>query len=169
MCTLYYMIIKDSMVIIHLAKITLLEISCDYFKEACIPKKVYEEIIIGKDVYPEVKVIQELVDKKKITVKKVSDKNLLKKTKEFNLYRGEAETVALYWQEKAKYLASDDDNVRKKSVILDIKIIGTPVIILKLYKEKVINKTKFMNSLGELKRIGWFNNAVIDKILMEAK
>ena len=56
-----------------------------------------------------------------------------------------------------------------KSTILNIKMIGTPSIILKLYKEKIIEKDKTINSLNELKKIGWFSNAIIDKILMEVK
>jgi len=59
--------------------------------------------------------------------------------------------------------------VRKKSIVLNIKIIGTPVIILKLYKEKIIEKEKFIDSITKLKKIGWFSNAIIDKVLMEGK
>lgn len=170
MCTLYYMIIKDAMVIIHLAKITLLESSCNYFKRVIIPKKVYEEIAIGKEKpYSDLNVVKELITKKKIIIKKVYNKRLLIKANEFNLHRGEAEAVALYWQEKADYLATDDDNVRKKSIVLNIKTIGTPAIVLKLYKEKTINKGKLISSLNELRKIGWFSNAVMDKILMETK
>ena len=161
------MIIKDAMVVIHLAKITLLEKSCDYFKKVIVPKKVYEEIGFCEEKYTEIKIIQELIEKKKISVEEVKDKQLLKKANEFNLQRGEAESVALYWQEKADYLATDDDNVRKKSMILNIKIIGTPVIILKIYKEKMIRKEKFLESITKLRKIGWFSNAIIDKILME--
>jgi predicted nucleic acid-binding protein len=162
------MIVKDSMVMIHLAKITLLEKSCEYFKNVVIPKLVYDEILLGKEKgYPDVNVIVDLVETKKIVVKQVKNKSLIKKAVEFNIQRGEAEAVALYWQEKADYLATDDDNVRKKSVLLNIKIIGTPAIILKLYKERLIKKEEFEESLAELKKIGWFSNAVIDKILME--
>ena len=163
------MMIKDAMVVIHLAKITLLEKSCDYFKKVIIPKKVYEEITFCGEKHTEIKIVKELIEKKKISVKEVKDKKLLKKSNEFSIQEGEAEAVALYWQEKADYLATDDDNVRKKSMILNIKIIGTPVIILKLYKEKMIEKEKFAESITKLRKIGWFSNAVIDKVLMERK
>ncbi len=157
------------MVMIHLAKITLLEKSCDYFKKVIIPKKVYEEITFNKEKYAEVKVIKELIEKDKIVIKQVKDLQLIKKANEFNILKGEAEAVALYWQEKADYLATDDDNVRKKREILNLKMIGTPVIIFKLYKEKMIEKEKFVESITKLRKIGWFSNAVIDKILMEEK
>lgn len=154
------------MVVIHLAKLTLLEKSCDYFKDVEIPRKVHEEIMKGKR-YPETRIIEMLIGNKKIKVKEVQNKAWIKKAEAFSLQRGEAEAVALYWQEKANYLATDDDNVRKKSLLLNLVVIGTPAIITKLYKEHKINKEKFQESMRELKKIGWFSNAIIDKMMME--
>ena len=162
------MIIKDAMVIIHLAKITLLEKSCEYFKNVIVPKMVYHEVLAGKDKgQVDVKIFTDLIKINKIKVKEIKDKDLIKKEEEFNIQRGEAEALALYWQEESDYLATDDDNVRKKSIILGINLIGTLPIILKLYKEKLIKKDKFEESLNELRKIGWFNDIIIDKILME--
>lgn len=162
------MIVKDSMVLIHLAKITLLEKSCEYFKEVIIPDLVYKEIIKGKDKgYDDITIISDLINRKKIKIKEVTKKNLIEKTKQFNIQHGEAEAIALYWQENADYLATDDDNVRKKAEILNIIIIGTPSIIINLYKRQKITREKYLNSLNELKKIGWFSNQVIDKMKME--
>lgn len=162
------MIIKDSMVLIHLAKITLLEKSCDFFKNVIIPGKVYDEILSGMEKgYPDITIITDLIRAKKIAVKKVRNKSLIEKAREFNIQKGEGEAVALYWEKKANYLATDDDNVRKKSIMLNVKVIGTPAIILKLYSEKLIKKEKFEESLRELRKIGWFSNAVIDRIMSE--
>jgi len=163
------MIVKDAMVVIHLAKITLLEKSCAHFKPVIIPEEVQQEILEGRQKgYEDVKVVEELIVAGKLSVKRVRDRKLLKRAEEFNVQRGEAEALALYWQEKADYLASDDDNLRKKSTLLNLKIIGTPAIILKLYKEKLIEQSKLQGSLQALRKIGWFSNAVIDKILLEA-
>ena len=158
MCTLYYMIIKDSMVVIHLAKISILEKCCDYFKQVFIPSKVYQEIIICKNKNSEVNIIEDLINNKKINVKEVEEKRFLEKAYSFNIQRGEAEVVALYWQENARYLASDDNNLRKKKILLNLNLIGTPAIILKLYEQQRINKEEFIQSLNTLKKIGWFNN-----------
>jgi predicted nucleic acid-binding protein len=163
------MIIKDAMVIIHLAKITLLEKSCDYFKKVIIPEKVHNEVILNEEKHQEIRIIKDLIKKHKLRVEKVKEEFLLKKANEFNIQGGEAESLALYWQEKADYLATDDDNVRRKSSALNIRIIGTPVLVLKLYKEEMIDKDKLIESTMKLKKIGWFSNAIIDKILMEAK
>ncbi len=40
----------------------------------------------------------------------------------------------LYWQESADFLATDDDNVREKRILLELDLIGAPVIIWKLLK-----------------------------------
>ncbi len=164
------MIIKDSMVLIHLSKLSVLEKSCDYFKEVFIPMAVYEEIQQGKDKgFYDVPIIMELIKNKKIIVKIIKNRNLIKKANQFNIQGGEAEVVALYWQEKAELIASDDDNLRRKKNILDIKLIGTPSIILDLYKKEKINSDKIRQCISELRKIGWFSNIILDKILMEVK
>lgn len=163
------MIVKDSMVLIHLAKITLLEKSCDFFRKVLIPDRVYQEIMKGKEKgHDDAILVEEMVKNKKIEIKSVKEKKLLEKANEFNIQRGEAEAVALFWQERADYLATDDDNVRKKALLLNLKIIGTPSIIMNLYKKDKITKEKYLSSVNELKKIGWFGNQVIDKMKMEA-
>ncbi len=164
------LIIKDAMILIHLAKLSLLEISCDYFEEVMIPKLVSNEVLNGiKNKYPDAKIIEGLIEEKKIIVKEVKEKFLIKKANQFNIQKGEAEVVALYWQEEAKLIATDDDNVRKKKILLNLNLIGTPAIILLLYQNKKIDNLKLKQSLTELKKIGWFNNSIFDKITMEAQ
>ena len=153
------------MVLIHLAKITILEKSCDYFKNILIPQLVKEEIF--KKDSPDSALVEELIFKGKIKVKDVKDGFLIRRANEFNIFRGEAEVVALYWQEKADYIATDDDNVRKKSILLDLKIIGTPSMLLTLYKKEIIDKEKIIKCIDKLREIGWFSDIVLDKILIE--
>lgn len=163
------MIIKDAMVVIHLAKLTLLAKSCEHFKPVVIPEAVHTEILAGKKKgYEDAILIEDLIKTDKLKVKRALDKAFLKRAEEYNAQGSEAEAIALYWQEDADYLATDDDNVRRKAVLLDLKLIGTPAIILKLYKAKVIGKTKFVENTQGLRKIGWFSSTVIDKMLMEA-
>ena len=164
------MLILDTMVAIHLAKMTLLENACDHFKPVAIPHAVHDEILAWrKKGYEDIRVVEALFKAGKLHRKRLRNKALLKRAWEFNVQRGEAEALAFYWQEKATYLASDDDNLRSKRLLLDVKLIGTPAIILTLYQAKRIDKDKLHDSLRELRKIGWFSSAVIDRILMEAK
>ena len=154
------------MVLIHLAKMDLLRKSCDYFTRVCIPEEVKDEVIKGG--YAGAQNIKELIEEGKIDVKEVNN-NLIKKANQFNIQRGEAAAVALYWELKAGLLATDDDNVRKKRDMLKINIIGTPAIILQLYKEKKIKKNDVMEAVKKLKEIGWFANTIWDKIQLEVE
>ncbi len=163
------MIVMETMVVIHLAKMSLLEKSCTYFGEVLIPQSVRDEVLVGKERgYADASLVDSLVSTKNLVVKRVRDRRLLQRAKELNIQRGEAEAAALYWQQQATYLASDDDSVRKKRVVLDLQLIGTPAIVLKLYQERVIDKQKLRDSLTELRTIGWLSSAVIDRILLEA-
>jgi predicted nucleic acid-binding protein len=164
------MLILDTMVAIHLAKITLLEKSCEHFKPVIIPEAVYAELLAGsKKGYGDVRVVEALLKARKLSRTRLRNKALLKRAWEFNVQRGEAEVLACYWQEQADYLASDDDNLRRKRLLLNVTLIGTPAIILSLYRAKRIDKEKLHDSLRELRKIGWLSSAVIDTILMEAQ
>jgi len=154
------------MIIIHLAKASVLEDSCDYFKTVAIPQKVRDEVIKGD--YAEIEKIKRLINNKKIIVKSITNKALINKANEFNIQRGEAEAVALYWEMKADLLATDDSNVRKKKEILDINVIGTPSILLDLLLQGKIEKSRLERAIKLLKKSAWFSNTVWDKIQMEA-
>lgn len=75
----------------------------------------------------------------------------------------------LYKQENADLLISDDNNLRKKKEIINAKILGSLGVILKLRKEKKLDKNKFVNSIDKMREIGWFSNAILDKVLMEGE
>lgn len=159
--------VKDATVLIHLAKISLLEKSCGHFKKVIIPRLVYKEVREGIEKgYADAAVVVDAVKRKLIAVKKVSGR-LVRMCNSFSIYGGEAEAVALYWQEKDSVLATDDDNVRKKAAIISINVAGTPAILLKLVKKGYIGKEKFKESVSELRKVGWFSDAVLDKALME--
>lgn len=155
------------MVLIHLAKITTLEESCDYFHNVIIPEKVKLEVI--KEEFPETIIIKELIIKNKIQVKSIENKNHLKKAYNLNIFRGEAEVVALAWELNAEAIATDDDNVRKKREIINLEIIGTPAILLTLFEQKKITKEKLYLAIRKMKEIGWFSSTIWDKMKMEVE
>lgn len=163
--------VNDAMILIHLAKITLLETVCDFFEQAIIPEMVFGETVkTGKQKrYPDALLIKNMIKAGKIKVKKVNKKWLIKKANDFNIFGGEAEAAALYWQENADLIATDDDNVRNKKEVLEIKLIGTPAVILSLFRNKKIEAKKAESSINKLRKIGWFSSQVLDKVLMEVE
>ncbi len=164
------LVVKDAMVLIHLAKLSLLETCCDLFSGIIVPTEVKKEVVDrGREKgFPDAIIIDEIINKGKISVKEVQDRTLVDRANQFNIQGGEAEAVALYWELDADLLATDDDNVRKKKTILDLKVVGTLPIILKLFMADMIDKNKFERSLSELRKIGWFSSGVLDRIAAEA-
>ena len=81
-------VIKDSMVLIHLAKITILENACDFFKNILIPEKVFEETVLkGKErSFDDAMLIESIIKKGKIRVMKIRKKELIKKINDFNVF-----------------------------------------------------------------------------------
>jgi len=165
------LVVKDSMVLIHLAKTTLLETSCAYFGKVDIPTQVFRETVEAGNAknYLDARIIQNAISKGIINVRGIKNKKLLLRAQDFNIQGGEAEAVALYWQEKADLLATDDDNVRGKKDLLELKLIGTPAILLKLFRDNKIDGKKAKQSAEQLRKIGWFNSEVIDRIIMEVE
>ncbi len=82
----------------------------------------------------------------------------------FGLHLGEADAVALYFQEKAQFLATDDDTCRKNRIILGINIIGSPAIVLMLFINALITRKKAMDCVSALETIGWFDTEVIHEM-----
>lgn len=162
------MMVKDAMVLIHLAKLTLLEKSCEAFGKVMIPELVYKEAVSGGKGAEDSLLIGSLIRKGRIEVKKAKE-SLVKRLAELNIHGGEAESVALYWGAKAGFIASDDSNVIRKRDILGISLIGTPAIVLHLYRQNLIGREKVRMSVRKLREMGWFSGTVLDKILLEAE
>ncbi len=163
------LVVKDSMILIHLAKTSILESSCEFFEEVMIPRKVWKETVeIGKkEKYPDAALIEELIEVDMIDVVEVQEQDLIDRARKFNIQGGEAEAVAVYWEKDADILATDDDNVRSKAELLNLDLIGTLPILVKMFRDDRISKDKIARSLDILQDIGWFSSAVLDKTRME--
>ncbi len=155
-------VVKDSMVLIHLAKMQVLTYSCQYFGDVIIPTKVYEETVINgkKKGHPDALIIQQTINSNLIKIKEINNKDNVDNLRLFGLHLGEAEAVALYFQEKAQFLATDDDTCRKNRIILGINIIGSPAIVLMLLRKALITRKKAIDCISALETIGWFDTEV---------
>ncbi len=157
------LIVKDSMILIHLAKMQILTDSCRYFGNVLIPTKVYAETVTkGKEKgHPDALIIEKTIATNLIKIKEVRNKKRVDNLKIFGLHLGEAEAVALYFQEKAQFLATDDDTCRRNRIILGINIIGSPAIVLALFKKGMITRHKALDCVSALETIGWFDTEVM--------
>jgi predicted nucleic acid-binding protein len=159
-------VVKDSMVLIHLAKMQVLTDSCQYFGDVIIPTKVYEGTVINgkKKGHSDALIIQQTINSNLIKIKEIKNKDNVDNLKLFGLHFGEAEAVALYFQEKAQFLATDDDSCRKNRIILGINIIGSPAIVLMLFRKALITRKKAIDCISALETIGWFGAEVMHEM-----
>lgn len=68
-------VVKDSMILIHLAKMHILTDSCQHFGEVIIPTKVYEETVINgkKKGHPDALIIEQTINCNLIKIKNTID------------------------------------------------------------------------------------------------
>ncbi len=137
--------------------------SCRYFGNVLIPTKVYEETVIrGKEKgHPDALIIEDTISSNLIKIKEVKNKKKIESLRIFGLHLGEAEAVALYFQEAAQILVTDDDTCRRNRIILGINIIGSPAIVLALFRKNLIDRYKALDCVSALDTIGWFDAEVI--------
>jgi predicted nucleic acid-binding protein len=159
-------VVKDSMILIHLAKMHILTDSCQHFGEVIIPTKVYDETVINgqKKGYPDALIIEQTINSNLIKIKEIENKEKVNNLRLFGLHLGEAEAIALYFQEKAQFLATDDDTCRKNRIILGINIIGSPAIVLMLFRTALITRKKAIDCVSVLETIGWFDIEVMHEM-----
>ena len=157
------MIVLDTMVLIHLSKIGLLEAALELHGGGLIPVKVYDEAVVRgkKEGHADAPYIEELVRTHKIRVKK-ADAKTTEIVERIGMRGGEGECVALAKQ-TGFALATDDDAVRAKKERLQVKLRGTLSLVVELAEAGKIPKAKALEALSALRRIGWFSSAVIDK------
>lgn len=164
------MLVKDAMVLIHLAKMTLLQTSCQVFGPARVPARVRDEVLAGKEKgYADAAVVEKRLDDGDIEVVDLGPdaQEDLTELEKLSVRGGEAHAIALCWQEGIDRLATDDDNVRDKQEILGIRCVGTPALLLGLHKRGSITQEKVTRAVDVLERVGWFSQAVLDKVRME--
>lgn len=60
-------------------------------------------------------------------------------------------------------------HLSKITLLLNLKVIGTPTIVRWMFEEGIIDKKKAVESLEELKKIGWFERGLLDRIVGEVE
>ncbi len=134
--------VSDTGPIIHLTEINSLNV-LGIFSKVIIPKEVENELKKNKTAIPsKIKVAEidsDFKDKIKILVNQ-HDLNL-----------GEAEAIVLALQEKTDYFLTDDLDARQVAKEFNISVHGTVGLILRAFKEKIIDKGSAINKAKELK------------------
>ncbi len=168
---MHMLVVKDSMILIHLAATSILQKACTMLGRVIISPSVHAEVVEKgiEQSQPDAFVVKHLEESKHIDVVRVTDKRLLVELGKYGLREGELDSVTLYFQEKADLIASNDDKVRRLQPILNLNLVSSPEIVLVMARRNVIPKDKALDCLWQLKRIGWFSPDVIDMIAEEVR
>lgn len=159
--------IADSSTLILLAKSGLLDIFIKNNKIK-ITNIVYEESTVEKESF-DAKLISQRIRENKIQIKNIANMTLYSKLiHDFNLGKGEAESIALAFEEKDIVL-SDDKKAINTCRILNIKFTTALNILVGLNKNKTINKEKAKIILKKLEDYGRYSQDLIKKIEEDLK
>lgn len=127
--------------IMHLSEIGLLE-AFNIFSMISIPEEVANELNRSKFYIPKKIKLLNLKSEWKDVVKVL--------TNQYNLDLGESEAIALALQEKADYFLTDDLDARNNALSYYLKVHGTVGIILRAFREKIIDKKTAIKKVNEL-------------------
>ncbi|MBI2672308.1 hypothetical protein HYX16_05220 [Candidatus Woesearchaeota archaeon] len=161
--------IADSSSIILLEKTKLLGKLVKKFN-IIISKEVEREAIEkGKEKkYPDAYHIEEKIRNNLINVKEVKDQNKVNIImKDFNIEKGESESIVLFSQEKANLLLTDDKLAFNACKSIDIPATGALALITESYNKKIINKEEAINMIKILAKEGRYKNQLIFQALQD--
>ena len=143
---------------IHLSEIDLL-IAFSIFDEILITKEVYEELFKSRIRIPKKVKIMRLNSESKDFTKILIN--------QYELGVGEASSIALIVQENSKIFLTDDLDARVIAKNHNIEVHGTIGIILRAFREKIIDKKTAMEKVKLLKERSslYITTDLINKIL----
>jgi predicted nucleic acid-binding protein len=133
--------VSDTGPIIHLNEINLVKVF-NIFSETIIPEEVERELKISKiPIFRKIKILKLLPDfKDKVKVL----------TNQENLDLGEAFSIVLAMQEKIDLFLTDDLDARNVAIKYNLQVHGTIGIILRAFREKIIDKKIAIEKVNEL-------------------
>jgi len=113
---------------------------------------IFSEILIPEEVSNELRLSKTLIPKKiKIFGIRPEFKNNVKVlTNQENLDLGEASAIILSIQEKADCFLTDDLDARNVALKYNLEVHGTVGVILRAFREKIINKKVAIEKIKEL-------------------
>lgn len=156
------MLFVDASTLILVAKAEMLDLLIEESREPIAISTEVEKEAIRKNTFDAL-LVRKRVEEKKIAVKKVKDQAMVKRTMlDFNMHKGEAETIALCIKNKGKYVATDDYNAMKACSVLNIAYVTSLGILQQLYKNKKLSREQALLKFEALVRYGRFSDEIIN-------
>ncbi len=134
-------VVSNSGPIIHLIEINLIQ-ALSIFKETYISDEIKNELRRNSINIPKRLRLMNLRPKFKDVAEILVNK--------FSLDLGEAQSIALALQEKATYFLTDDLDARTVANLYNIEAHGTVGIILRAFRERIIDRKTAIKKVNEL-------------------
>ena len=151
-------LIFDSSTAILLAKIGMIEIAAEKIG-IIFSEKVEEETTKKKDCFDSI-IIKRLVSEGRIKVKKSDEQKTRKLIEDFNIERGEAESLELA-REKRYILATDDGPSIKICKLLGVRFTTAIHFLVTFYKNGLLDKGIALEKLKSLERYGRYSYDIL--------
>ena len=157
-------VVFDTMLLIHLAQLSLLNEKLSTFDEVLIPQSVYEEATKHKDKYADAQIIENELKKAKNT--SIVSSNYQKESLQIlGLERGECEAVSIFLEKQIDFIFSNDPIFRSLGPLLKLNVADTPTIIIDQVREKQLSKQKAKTALQQLKSLTRYSELYLDGII----
>ncbi|PIN72052.1 hypothetical protein COT48_05630 [Candidatus Woesearchaeota archaeon CG08_land_8_20_14_0_20_47_9] len=134
-------VVSNTWPLLHLTEIALIK-TLEIFEEIHVPEEVKNELKKKKITLPKRVKLIPLKARFKDVTEILTDK--------FFLDLGEAQAIALALQERADYFLTDDLEARTVAKMYNLEAHGTVGLILRAFREKIINKDIAIKKVSEL-------------------
>lgn len=162
------LVVADASSLILLEKIKLLDTLLQHEIRVTIPKEVQKEAVEKGRIKraPDAFALEEKIKQGRISVKEVHGKKQVKNLMTtFKLEAGEAEAIALFQQEKADLLTTDDRFAINACRALNIPISGSTSFVTSSFEKGLISKNQGMQMIETLAKEGRYKDEIIFQAL----
>ena len=157
-------LVLDSSAIIALAEIGMADIMEVLDTEIIVPQAVYEEVVVKGCGRPGSEELKDLIHQGKVRVLKPRNTALVEALHD-PLGMGESEAIALAVEHNCM-VALDDRIARLKAKSMNLAVKGTVGLLKLAYDRGLIDKSKLIHALRELKEDGFrISDRIINEIL----
>jgi len=162
--------VSNSGPLIHLTLAGLLDYVFELFDLIIIPPQVYDEIIVkGKEQgHSDAYILERAIKNEKIKVKTVKKSNDM--ISSIKLHEAEINAILLVIQSNTDTILLDDEEARIYARKLGIRVSGTLGILIRLFKNKLFEKSEAVQYLRKVNEIMYLSSDVycyIEKIIEE--
>ncbi|MFH1391755.1 MAG: hypothetical protein ABIH20_05575 [Candidatus Diapherotrites archaeon] len=156
------MLVVDASTLILLAKTELLDLFIELNPNRMVISQEVKNEATRKKSF-DASLIKKRITDGKIILKKPKNKKTTERImKDFNLHKGEAETIALCLEMNYKGIATDDYAAMKACTVLEIKYISSLAILLKLAEKKMLDSQQANLKLENLEHYGRYSKEIIE-------